>query len=90
MITSRRGLLGMFAASAAAAIVRTPGLLMPIKPALVIGCDDHGEHLKAHLRYLNELTTTRRTEMPHWLEKASQQILEIGWRITQEHLAYSP
>ncbi len=29
--TSRRGLLGMFAAGAAAAIVRTPGLLMPIK-----------------------------------------------------------
>ncbi len=30
--TSRRGLLGMFAAGAAAVIVRTPGLLMPIKP----------------------------------------------------------
>lgn len=32
---SRRGLLGMFAAGAAAAIVRTPGLLMPVKPALI-------------------------------------------------------
>lgn len=30
---SRRGLLGMFAAGAAAAIVR-PGLIMPIKPAI--------------------------------------------------------
>lgn len=30
---ARRGLLGMFAAGAAAAIVRTPGLLMPIKAA---------------------------------------------------------
>ncbi len=31
MITSRRGLFGMFAAGAAAAIIRTPGLLMPVK-----------------------------------------------------------
>lgn len=31
MIATRRGLLGMFAAGAAAAIVR-PGLLMPVKP----------------------------------------------------------
>ncbi len=33
---SRRGLLGMFAAGTAAAIIRTPGLLMPIKPKLVV------------------------------------------------------
>ncbi len=32
MNVSRRGLLGMFAAGAGAAIIRTPGLLMPIKP----------------------------------------------------------
>lgn len=32
MIITRRGLFGMFAAGAAAAIIRTPGLLMPIKP----------------------------------------------------------
>lgn len=35
MNLSRRGLLGMLAAGAGAAIIRTPGLLMPIKPTLV-------------------------------------------------------
>lgn len=34
MTLSRRGLFGMFAAGTAAAIVRTPGLLMPIKPVV--------------------------------------------------------
>lgn len=32
---SRRGILGMLAVGVGAAIVRTPGLLMPIKPVLV-------------------------------------------------------
>lgn len=33
MIT-RRGLMGMFAAGVGAAIIRTPGLVMPIRPAI--------------------------------------------------------
>lgn len=32
MNVSRRGLFGILAAGASAAIIRTPGLLMPIKP----------------------------------------------------------
>ncbi len=35
MQVSRRGLLGMLAAGAGAAIIRTPGLLMPIKTQFV-------------------------------------------------------
>lgn len=34
---SRRGLIGMFAAGVGAAIIRTPGLIMPVKPKLVVG-----------------------------------------------------
>lgn len=34
---SRRGLIGMLAAGAGAAIIRTPGLLMPIKPLRATG-----------------------------------------------------
>lgn len=37
MNITRRGLLGMFAAGTAAAIIRTPGLLMPIKSKLIVG-----------------------------------------------------
>lgn len=36
MAVSRRGFLGILAAGASAAIIRTPGLLMPIKPALAV------------------------------------------------------
>ncbi len=50
MNVSRRGLLGMFAAGAAAAIV-TPGVLMPIKPRLVVRApynpDVYAEFLRA-------------------------------------------
>lgn len=35
MTTTRRGLLGMLAAGVGAAIIRTPGLLMPVKVGLV-------------------------------------------------------
>ncbi len=39
MITTRRGLIGMFAAGVAAAIVR-PGVLMPVKVPLTLTLDD--------------------------------------------------
>ncbi len=37
MLVSRRGLLGILAAGVSAGIVRTPGLLMPIKPLRDVG-----------------------------------------------------
>ncbi len=40
MQVSRRGLFGILAAGASAAIIRTPGLLMPIKPAKMLTLDD--------------------------------------------------
>lgn len=44
MSLSRRGLLGMLAAGVGAAIVR-PGLLMPVKPALIIQTRIHEKDL---------------------------------------------
>lgn len=43
--TSRRGLLGMLAAGVGATIVRTPGLLMSIKPYKFFTLDDYAARI---------------------------------------------
>lgn len=67
-------------------IIRTPGLIMPVKPGLVAHFDDHNDHIAAHMQYLDQLTSTRIVELPEWYKKA----LKIGFQFSQEYLAYSP
>lgn len=53
MNLSRRGLLGMFAASAGAAII-TSGVLMPVKPALVRATVPELEPFPDYMAYLRD------------------------------------
>lgn len=62
---SRRGLLGgLLAAVAAPAIIRTPGLLMPIRPLLEDEAEDIGGGLPHSDLYRELAAITRRACVP--------------------------
>lgn len=71
----------MFAAGTAAAIIRTPGLIMPVKP-LEIPCDFDTANLRvtASVRW-NDIYIS-----DEWLSRFAYKYVEIGYDITRAAL----
>ena len=55
MEITRRGLLGILAAGASAAIIRTPGLLMPIKPVRTSGVMSLADFAREHPEWASRI-----------------------------------